>query len=323
MAGNESQRIARLAQIFSPGGERVLRGIGDDAAVVRPAGAVIVTSVDAIVEGVHFTRETFSPRAIGHKAAASALSDLAAMGARPGELYIAAGVPHDFDDEQFDELAAGIEAVAVSVGATVCGGDLSAAAELWLSVTVVGYADSESEVVGRDGARPGDVIAVTGRLGGSAAGLAAINGLAVEGAGALIARHLAPTPQFAAGRALAAVGATAMIDVSDGLGRDAGQIAAISGCALEIELPRLPLADGVVVAAAQLGREPQKFAAESGEEYELLCTLPSGAVAATAAAVAATGNELAVIGQALPGNGVRFLGLDGRPVEIVGFEHFD
>ncbi|MFY9264114.1 MAG: AIR synthase related protein, partial [Solirubrobacterales bacterium] len=175
MPTSESQRIARLQQIFSSRSDRVLRGIGDDASVVRSDG-VIVTSVDALVDGVHFERSYASPRAIGHKAAASALSDLAAMGVAAGEIYIAAGLPADFTDEDFDELARGIEQVAADTGATASGGDLTASPVLWLSVTAVGHAASEADVIARDGARAGDLIAVTGTLGGSAAGLELLRG---------------------------------------------------------------------------------------------------------------------------------------------------
>src|SRR5665647_1305334 len=151
MGHRESERIERLTRRFAERGDRVLRGIGDDAAVVRASG-VTVTSVDAIVEGVHFNHAYTTPRAAGHKAVAAALSDLAAMGVAAGEIYVAAGLPADFDDDQFEQLAAGIEDVAEACDATVAGGDLTASPVLWLSVTVVGHAEREDLVIGRDGA---------------------------------------------------------------------------------------------------------------------------------------------------------------------------
>lgn len=339
-AHRETERIERLTRRFRRRGDRLLRGIGDDAAVVRAEG-VIVVSVDAVVEGVHFKSSYTPPRTAGHKATASALSDLAAMGVGAGEIYVAAGVPPTMPDEEFDELAAGIEDAAAACGATVAGGDLTAAPMLWLSVTVVGHASSENGVVGRDGARTGDVIAITGELGGSAAGLhlllgsSAIVGVSSDLAERLRERHLRPLPRFAAGRALAEAGATSMIDVSDGLGRDAVQLARASNRRARIRLADLPLASGAPEVAALVGERPEVFAAQSGEEYELLCTLPAAQFDDARDAVRTTGTELTVIGEVLGpavephanGSGtadaVEFLDLQGRPVVVAGYEHFD
>ncbi|MGH2905740.1 MAG: thiamine-phosphate kinase [Solirubrobacterales bacterium] len=321
MSSVESQRIAVLKQIFDARASGVLRGIGDDAAVVRARGGVVVTSVDASVDGVHFTREHFPPEAIGHKAAATALSDLAAMGAAAGEVYIAAGIPDDFSEAEFERLATGIQSVVGKAGAVAAGGDLSAAEQLWLSVTVVGYADDEALVIARDGARAGDVIAVTGTLGGAAAGLELLNGRveAGEHADGLRAKQLTPTPLLAAGAALAANGANAMIDVSDGLARDVVNLASASECAIKIELARVPLAPGLEA----FSDDPPRYAVESGEEYELLCAIPRERLAGAQAAVAATGTTLTEIGLALDGAGATFSGGDGRPVAVAGYQHFD
>lgn len=322
---NEEQKIAALTRIFAAGGERLLRGIGDDAAVVRPDGAVIVTSVDAVAEGFAFTREHFPPRAIGHKAAAAALSDLAAMGASAGEVYVAAGLPEDFTDDEFEQLAHGLLEAVQGAGAVMAGGDLTAAAQLWVSATVVGYAESEQHVVARAGARAGDVIAVTGTLGGAAAGLLLLTGdadaavLSEDVATALRDKQLAPRPLIGVGQALAEHGANAMIDVSDGIARDAGQLAAASGVAIEIDLTKLPIAAGV----AELTADPQKFAAESGEEYQLLCAIDPARFEAAREAVVAAGSTLSEIGRARDGAGASFLGGDGRPVAVAGYQHFD
>lgn len=340
MAHRESERIARLSHRFQPRGERLLRGIGDDAAVVRAEG-VVVTSVDAVVEGVHFKSVYTPPRAAGHKAVASALSDLAAMGVPAGEIYVAAGLPASFGDDEFEELAGGIEDAANACGAVVAGGDLTASPVLWLSVTVIGHAAGEANVIGRDGARDGELLAVTGALGGSAAGLqlllgsSAVVGVSRERERTLRDRHLLPLPRFCAGRALAEHGATAMIDLSDGLARDAVQLAEASGLHARIALEDIPLADGVAEVAALTGREPRQFAAESGEEYELLCALPESAFAAARDAVRQCGGELTAIGRfdgTLAGaraNGaggagaVDFLDRQGRTVVVAGYEHFD
>lgn len=332
MTATETERIALLTRRFAEHGDRVLRGIGDDAAVVRTDG-VAVTSIDAVVDGVHFKREHTSLRAAGHKATASALSDLAAMGVAAGEIYVAAGVPQDVSDDQFEQLAAGIEDVAAACGATVAGGDLTASPVLWLAVTVVGHAASTAEVIGRDGARDGDVIVVTGALGGSAAGLRLLSG--DDGAGLtdqiairLRDRHQLPQPRFAAGRALAAAGVTAMIDLSDGVARDVVQLAAASGLNATIELAKLPLAEGVAEVAVAAGIEASVMAAESGEEYELLCAIPRQRLADAQTAATTTGFELTEIGELkTPSTGAggraTFLDRQGRSVVVAGYEHFN
>lgn len=338
---SESERIERLARRFArrdpddTRGARILRGIGDDAAVVRADG-VVVTSVDAVVDGVHFDRAYTPPRAIGHKAAAAALSDIAAMGAAADEIYVAAGLPDDLSEDDFDEIVAGIDDAAAACGAAAAGGDLTASAILWISVTAVGHAASEHELVGRNGARDGELLTVTGALGGSAAGqrllrdvtLATAAGLGETEVTALRDRHLLPSARFAAGRTLARVGATAMIDLSDGLARDAGQLAQASNLRARIRLADLPLAPGVSALAKFSGIDPGRFAAESGEEYELLCTLPAAAFGAARVAVEQTGLALTAIGEtgalgAGESTGAEFLDREGRSVVVAGYEHFN
>lgn len=333
MAATESERIELLARRFAERGGRMLRGIGDDAAVVRGDG-VVVTSVDAVVDGVHFERAVTSSRAAGHKAAASALSDLAAMGVEAGELYVAAGIPADLSDAEFEELAEGIDDAAEACGATVAGGDLTASPVLWLAVTVVGHAASVQNVIGRDGARAGDLIAVTGALGGSEAGrllLAGANAPDLDAATAAMLRdrHQLPQARIPAGRALAKAGATAMIDLSDGLARDANQLAAASKLVAKVFLPTLPTPGGVEAVARATGRDPLILAAESGEEYELLCAIPPERFDAAKAVVEAAGTTLHEIGELMPPNdehpipGAVFLDRQGGTVVVAGYEHFD
>ena len=300
-------------------------GSGDDAAVTVPPGAT-VTSVDLAIEDVHFRRSTAPPRSIGHKALAAALSDLAAMGAEPGEAYVQLGVPADLEVAACLELADGIAEVAGRYGVEVLGGDVSRASSLVLAVTVVGHAGATSEVVRRSGARAGDVVAVTGELGGAAAGLALIerpelaDAVDAELATALRARQLEPEPRIAAGRILAAAGATAMIDVSDGLGADAGHLAEASRLRVEIELETVPVADGVAAVAAAAGRDPAELAAAGGEDYELLAALPASALESAQAELDGTGVGLSRIGRAREGSGAVLRDESGAASELGGFD---
>jgi thiamine-monophosphate kinase len=247
--------------------------IENDAAEL--AGGRVVTQ-DALVEGVHFRLDRISWRELGFRAAAVNLSDLAASGAEPEGLVVTLAAPAATAVADVVGLYEGL----AEAGVPVVGGDTSAADRLVLSVTAIGRSQ---RVPGRAGARPGDVLVVTGPLGAAGAAFRA-------------ARYVRPPLRLREGRLLART-AHALLDVSDGLARDAGHIARRSGCRLTIELERVPLAEGAELA--DLG---------FGEDYELLAAVPDA-------------GDFAAIGRCEEGEGVELL-LHGEPFELGGFEHF-
>ena len=322
----EFELLERLRARLSPEAGRLVLGSGDDAAVTVPDGA-LATSVDALVDGVHFRLDWTPLPAVGHKALATALSDLAAMGATPGEAYVVLGVPAAIGEEDCLVILEGMLSVAEATGTQIAGGDLTRSPVLWVSVTAVGYEQPPAPLVRRSGARPGDRLVLTGRLGGAAAGLALLerpelaDGLRPEVAAALRARQLRPWPRLAEGRALAAAGATAMIDLSDGIGSDSGHVAKASGAALRIAADAVPLQEGVAEVAAAAGRDPLELAA-AGEDYELLASLP-----ADVAGKAAGGEnlrlgsaEVTLVGEVLAGAGAEIRRPDGRPLAAPGYD---
>jgi thiamine-monophosphate kinase len=278
-----------------------VRGIGDDATVVK-ALKLCVTSVDTIVEGVHFRLEDpgLSFKDIGWKALASALSDIAAMGAQTGEAYVALGIPTHVSEPQALEVMLGAEELAELTGTTIAGGDVVRAPALFASVTVVGWAERDQKLIGRDGARPGDLVGVTGVLG---------------------TKPVRPMPKLKEGRAIAPAGTHSMIDLSDGLATDAAHIAQRSGVALKIDLDKLPVDEQTQAMADRLGVPIWEAAATAGEDYELCVCVPRKRADRVSAAAERAGTTLTWVGHVSDGWPGVVLRHEGIKQALSGFEH--
>jgi thiamine-monophosphate kinase len=292
-------------------------GIGDDAAVLVPTpGRLMVVTTDVIVEGYHFTAALSSPADWGWKAVAVNCSDVAAMGAVPRWLVLALTVPGDTAVGRLDELYSGIAEACRSFAVDLVGGDVSRGPALSLAVTALGEAE---RVVTRSGARPGDLLVVTGPLGAAAAGLGLLQRgdeaarLVLGRFPALASAHRRPCPHLDAGPRLARAGATAMLDVSDGLAGDALHLAEESETGIEIDDPAVPLAPGVREAAELLGMDPVALALGGGEDFVLAAALPPEAAAG-----------LAVCGRFTrdPKHRVRRTPNGEVPLAGIGFDHF-
>jgi thiamine-monophosphate kinase len=269
-----------LSRVFArlPGSPSVEVGPGDDAAVVAAPDGRVVATTDLMVEGRDFRRDWSTAYDVGWKAAAQNLADVAAMGAVPTALLVGLVAPPTLDVSWVEGLADGLAAACSGTGSTVVGGDLSSGETVVVSVTALGDLEGRGPVL-RSGARPGDVVAVAGRLGWSAAGLALLEAGAVDAAPELVDAHRRPHPPYAAGPSAARAGATAMLDVSDGLLRDAARLATASEVSLDLD-PKALLERAVplAAAAASLGQPALawRWVLSGGEDHPLLATFAPG-----------------------------------------------
>jgi thiamine-monophosphate kinase len=331
-----SDRMAELAMIrrlrgAMPPVAGVTVGIGDDCAVLEPtAGHRLLATTDLLLEDIHFRRRYAKPADIGWKSLAVNLSDIAAMGGRPRWALVALACAAATTMDEVEAFYEGARDLASRHAVAIVGGDTTASPAGWLvNVTLLGEAVSP---ILRSGARQGDVIAVTGPLGRSAAGLAVLelpSAPADVGAATLAdvtAAHLRPVPRVGEAQCLAAAGGiTAMIDLSDGLATDLAHIAEESGVHCRVEIDRVPIAPGTLEVARALGADPRAWATGGGEDYELLVVCEAGALDRLSAGLErATGARLHAVGTvAGPGARVTFMDASGREVAAAaGFEHF-
>jgi len=312
--GREFDRIRAIAAALGP----AARQLGDDCAVIPEGEGRLVASTDVSVEGVHFLREWIALDEFGWRAAAASLSDLAASGTEPVGLLAAVVVPPAASDEDVVLVMRGVGDAARAAGTAVLGGDLSSGPCWSATITVFGWS---RRPLGRAGARPGDAVWVTGRLGAARAAVEAWQRGEAPAPGARAA-FAHPEPRIQAGRWLADHGATALLDLSDGLGGDVQHLAAASEVAVQLTLDRLPVAPEVAPEASRMDVPAQQFAVEGGEDYELLVALPETfAEADRVSFEGACGLGLTRIGSIARGRGVRCT-LAGRPISLSGFQHF-
>lgn len=321
--------IARLERRFARPDARVIRGIGDDTAALQVTpGRLLLATTDAVIEGVHFQRDTTTPNLLGRRVLAVNLSDIAGMGGIARWALVSMSLPAETPLSYVEDIADGLAEEADRYDTTLVGGNLARSPErIVLDVSLLG--EVEPEVVRyREGAKPGDRILVTGTIGDSAGGLAILSGAAPDksaDAAALVARHRLPTPRLGAGRAIALSGAaTAMMDLSDGLASDLAHLCRASGVGAVVEAARLPISPALRELGRTTRRDPLEWAVRGGEDYELLVTAAEDRVDALVEAVARVGVTLTAVGQVTDGADLALAWPDGRrtPLGGVSWHHF-
>ena len=265
--------IARVTARF-PALPNVELGPGDDAAVLTVPDGRVVATTDLLVDGRHFRRDWSSGYDVGRKAAAQNFADIAAMGAVPTGLLLGLAAPGDLAVDWTDSLADGIRDECAEVGAAVLGGDVVGSEALTLAVTALGDLQGRPPVT-RSGAKPGDIVAYTGRLGWAAAGLAVL-GRGFRSPVSVVNAHRRPEPPYAQGPRAARHGATAMVDTSDGLVADLGHVALASGVGIELNTSALELPEKLRDVGAALGIDPMGWVLAGGEDHALAATFPGG-----------------------------------------------
>jgi len=324
-ASGESALIERIAQrvghIPLPNACRLLQGIGDDAAVLQAGDQTLLWTVDMLVEGVHFRLDWIDAASLGWKALAVSLSDLAAMGGMPIGALLSVALPAERAGAWLDAFVDGFAACAQSYGVALLGGDTNRAEQMVIDVSVFGMVFGAPVL--RCGARAGDWLLVSGALGGSRAGLESL--LRREASKVDCTPHFRPTPRLRTGALAQALGATAMMDISDGLAADLPKLLRASGVGAVVSTAHIPVHPAALQWAQAHGTDPVAFALAGGEDYELLIAAPPPvAQQLLAHAPAETGVPLTKIGEISPVQEVWLQYPDGRreSLPIAGWDHF-
>ena len=328
----EIELVRGIRKVLSGHAPGVVVGVGDDAAVVDPRPHPAVLTTDMLVEGVHFEVGVSSPHDLGHKAVTVNVSDIAAMGGSPRFGLACLAVSEKLETSWIMELYGGMRQAANDYGMTMVGGDTSRGEQVVLAVTVIGEV-AAGRAVTRAGARPGDALVVTGSLGGSAGGLRVAGAqhgrqseaLSSEWGRTLVALHERPVARVGEGQTLAAAGATAMLDLSDGLALDLARLCEESRAGARVRLEVVPLSEGLEELRGLMDVEPLDLALHGGEDYELLAAIPKDAVEPAREALRERfRTPLTEIGEIVAGAGVVAVGDDGSedPLEPKGWDHF-
>ena len=299
--------IARVTAGLTPAPTTLL-GPGDDAAILRAPDGRVVVSTDLFIEHRHFRRDWSTANDVGHKAAAKNFADIVAMGAVPTALLVGFATPGELPLPWVDGLMAGMREECGEVGAAIVGGDVAAADVVMLAISALGDLEGRDPVV-LSGARPGDVVAFSGRLGWAAAGFAVLS-RGFRSPVQVVNAHRRPEPPYAEGPRAADLGATSMTDVSDGLIADLGHIAAASDVRIDLRADAVTVPVKIKEVAAALNTDPLVWVLTGGDDYALAATFPAGTQLPDA---------WKVIGSVAEGDGVR---VDGRRWAIGGHEHF-
>jgi thiamine-monophosphate kinase len=312
----EFARIDRLSKIIGSTSDRVLIGIGDDTAVAQPPQNKLLLCTDAMVEGVHFDLTFCTPEELGHKSLAATMSDIAAMNGEPLYALFSIALPPTIADSFLDEFYIGAKSLAGLIGIDIVGGDLTASRhDLFIDVTGVGQAASP---VARSGAKPGDVVLVSGCPGASAAGLYSLKNVGRDKTpAALLKAHLLPMPRFDLLKHLATA-FTSLIDISDGLSSELDHLAKASRVGFEIHAENIPIHEDVLKIANS--EQATQWALSGGEDYELLATVDHAWVKAHGAPKGFT-----IIGRVVePEKGLTLWSKNGlsQPLVASGFDHF-
>ena len=325
---SEEEIINLVASLAGGAGGDLTVGIGDDCAVLGGAQSGLVVTTDLLVQGVHFDLRLMSPSDVGHRSMAANLSDLAAMGADPAWGFLSLGLPARPQASFVSELVGSMVNQGRAYGLRLAGGDTVKSPQVVINLCLLGAMGTLAPVL-RSGGRLGDAVCVTGRLGGSGAGLAWLQAgrdPADPAAAAAVAAHCRPVPRVEAGRALAESGAVhAMMDLSDGMASDLPRLARASGLGAAVEAERVPVDPSATAVAEALGGDALGWALGGGEDFELMFTCDPGSVELLADLVAEAAGGLSVtqVGRLTPGPGVSLI-RQGKeePITYMGYDHF-